>query len=160
MKNITLTSFVLLVADVAKSKDFYVNLLDQEVTLEINNINIGFRSGLALWDRQYASSVIFGTPAEPSAHDKSVEIYFETPVLDQVHQRIIAAGTEIIHDIRTQPWQQRVFRFRDPDGFMVDVGETMAETVKRLKNERMTIEMISEKTMMPGELVEAMLADG
>ena len=43
---------------------------------------------------------------------------------------------------------------------MLDVGETMAETVKRLKNEHMTIEMISEKTMMPGELVEAMLADG
>ena len=151
---------MLLVADVAKSKDFYVTLLDQEVTLDINNINIGFRSGLALWDRQYASSVIFGKNADPAHPDKSVEVYFETPLLDQMRQRIIASGTEIIHDIETQPWQQRVFRFRDPDGFVIEMAETMAETVKRLKNENITIDMISEKTMMTHEMIEAMIADG
>lgn len=43
-----LTSFVLLVSDVAASREFYTSLLDQEVTSDLGGVNVTFASGLAL----------------------------------------------------------------------------------------------------------------
>lgn len=166
MSNPKLTSFVLFVNDVAKSKDFYVSLLGQEVAMDINNINVGFKSGLALWDKAYATKTIFanrparGDDADPDArgaHDE-LEIYFETVTLDDLFGKITGAKCELVHGITTQPWQQRVFRFRDPDGYIVEIGEAMEEVVKRLLGERLTIDEISAKTFMPKEAIQAMIA--
>ena len=59
MNRLKLSSFVLFVSNVAESKKFYIEMLDQEVSMDINNINVGFKSGLALWEKQYATNIIF-----------------------------------------------------------------------------------------------------
>lgn len=154
MANLKLSSFVLFASDVTKSKKFYVNVLDQEITMDINNINIGFKSGLALWDKKYATNVIFEKEKASHQDCRESEIYFETDDLDKIYKKINDLKIEIIHGIKVQPWQQRVFRFYDPDNFIIEVAETMDEVIKRLNKENMTIDMIAEKTFMPKEVIQ------
>ena len=86
-----------------------------------------------------------------------MEIYFETNALDEVFKKVTAMNVSILHGIKTQPWQQRVFRFYDPDKFIIEAAKTMEEVIKRLSKEGMTVEAIVEKTFMPKEVVQAML---
>lgn len=158
MSNPKLTSFVLLVNDVSKSKDFYVSVLSQEVAMDINNINVGFKSGLAIWDKTYASNVIFQKQNGGTSGSDNIELYFETDALDSLFEKTAAANCTLVHGIVTQPWQQRVFRFRDPDGYIIDIGETMETVVKRLLAEKLSIEEIAAKTFMPKDAVQAMAA--
>lgn len=157
MANLKLSSFVLFVSDVTKSKEFFVNVLDQEIAMEISNINIGFKSGLGLWDKKYATNVIFGKEMTSQEDCRELEIYFETDDLDRIYKRVSDFKIELIHDIKVQPWQQRVFRFYDPDNFIIEVGETMDEVIKRLNKEDMPIDMIAEKTFMPKEVIQEII---
>jgi predicted enzyme related to lactoylglutathione lyase len=156
MEKLGLKSFVLFVDDVLVSMNFYKEILDQEISLNINNINVGFKSGLALWKKQYAQNVIFEKEMSTKTSNNS-EIYFETLELDEVFERIQKNNVKILHSIKVQPWQQRVFRIYDPDDNIVEIAETMEVIVKRLKNEGMSIELIAEKTFMPKEIVESFL---
>ena len=157
MSELKLSSFVLFVSDVAKSKEFYTGVLNQEVTMDINSINVGFKSGLAIWDKKYATNVIFGNQGESKPDNNNLELYFETRDIDAAFKKVSDMKIRIIHEIKTQPWQQRVFRFNDPDDFIIEIGETMDEVIKRLRGENMTVEAIAEKTFMPIEAVQAML---
>lgn len=157
MSSLKLTSFVLFVEDVTKSKDFYTNVMGQEVAMDINNINIGFTSGLAIWDNKYATNVIFGRQDIKRNDRKEFEIYFETGDIDALYGKVARIESDIIHPIKTQPWQQRVFRLYDPDGYIIEVGESMSEVIKRLYGEHLTIDEIAAKTSMPKEAVQAMI---
>mgnify|MGYP001811306321 CR=1 FL=1 len=157
MSELKLSSFVLFVVDVPKSKEFYMRVLDQEVTMDINSINVGFKSGLAIWDKKYATNVIFENQNVNKSDNTNLEIYFETNALDEVFKKVSDMNVNILHGIKTQPWQQRVFRFYDPDKFIIEAAETMEEVIKRLSKENMTVDAIAEKTFMPKEVVQAML---
>jgi len=173
--SLKLTSFVLFVSDVTRSKDFYVTVLGQEVAMDIGNVNVGFKSGLAIWERKYATNTIFGNevaqgfnPAQgdnPAQSDNPArvrnlansEIYFETDDIDAAFKKVTAANVKLVHPIRVQPWQQRVFRLYDPDGFVVEIGESMDVTIKRLSLGDPSVEAIAAKTFMPIEAVRAIL---
>jgi hypothetical protein len=45
-------------------------------------------------------------------------------------------------------------RLYDPDGYIVEIGETMEEVVRRLYRQGLSLENIREKSGMPGEFVE------
>jgi hypothetical protein len=65
---------------------------------------------------------------------------------------------EFLHEIREQPWGQRVMRFYDPDLHIVEVGETMESVVLRYHGTGMSIKEISNKTSMPEEFVERVIS--
>lgn len=157
MSKLKLLSFVLFVNDISVSKRFYENMIDQEVSLNIDNINVGFKSGLALWQKQYAENVIFEKEIQSNKDRSRFEIYFETSDLDGQFEKIQRNNVKVLHPIKIQPWQQRVFRIYDPDDYIIEIAETMEIVIKRLKNEGMSIESISEKTFMPKEIVGAIL---
>lgn len=157
MRVLNLSSFVLFVSDVAKSKEFYVTVLDQEVAMEVGALNIGFKSGLAIWDKAYATNTIFGSETCPRTDHECMEIYFETDGIDAMYEKVSGMDVRLVHAIRTQPWQQRVFRFYDPDGFIVEIGEKMDAVIRRLGGEGLSVDAIVEKTFMPKEIVQAVL---
>ena len=152
-----LASFVLFVSDIEASRAFYVGLMDQEVSMEIDRINVGFKSGLALWDKRYANEVIFDRASRHPDDNANLEVYFETADLDASYAKIQAGKVNTIHPIRIQPWQQRVFRVYDPDRFIVEIAETMSEVVKRLKSVNLSVEAIAQKTFMPIEAIRELL---
>lgn len=142
MEKLRLASFVLFVDDISISRNFYEKILDQEVSLNINDINVGFKSGLALWQKQYAHKTIYDKEIGKSEVSNNIELYFETSKLDEMFEKIQRNGVNVLHSIKVQPWQQRVFRIYDPDDNIIEIAETMEEVIKRLKKYGMSIELI------------------
>lgn len=79
-----LKNTVLLVKDVGISKKFYTEIMNQEIAMDIG-INVGFKSGLALWKREFGEYTINNcvkekehkfTPKDARQHS-SIELYFE-----------------------------------------------------------------------------------
>lgn len=120
-------------------------------------LNVGYKSGLALWQQDYALSVIHGKPVKVKRGNNQ-EIYFESNAIDEMYAAVLSAGAPLVHDIREQPWGQRVFRFHDPDNVVIEIGEPMDALVMRLNREGMTDEEIEKKTTLPLEIVRALLA--
>jgi len=150
-----LAGFVLLVSDMERSKRFYQDLFGQEIAMDVG-LNVGFTSGLALWQRNYALTVIHGKTVEPRKGN-DVEVYFETEAIDEVWEMILGRDIPVVHELREQPWCQRVFRVYDPDQFIVEVAEPMDAVVRRLQKVGHSEEEIVQKTMMPAAIVRAIL---
>ena len=56
-------SAVFFVQDVDKSKNFYVNILGQKITMDFG-LNVAFEGGLAIWETEYALNTIFSEKAK------------------------------------------------------------------------------------------------
>ena len=50
-------------------------------------------------------------------------------------------------------WGQRVVRIYDPDGHVIEIGESMDFVAKRFFGSGMTVEDVAKKTQMPLEYV-------
>jgi catechol 2,3-dioxygenase-like lactoylglutathione lyase family enzyme len=52
----------------------------------------------------------------------TISIGVATPAeVDAIHERVVAAGLEVVHPLRDEDWGVRRFFFRDPDGNVVNV---------------------------------------
>jgi hypothetical protein len=89
--------------------------------------------------------------------DRRHELYFEDDDVGAMEERLKSAGVEFVHPVREQPWKQRVLRCYDPDGHMVEVGESMEAVVRRLHGEGMTVEEIVGACSMPRGFVESVV---
>ena len=138
------------VRSIEAAKTFYQEVLGQKLILD-HGTNVTFEGGFAL---QEGFPELVGFPAENLCWKPwNGELYFETEDLETDAARIKAAGAEVLHDIREYPWGQRVFRFFDPDGNLVEVGESMRSVVLRYLAQGMSDEEVARRTQHPVELV-------
>ena len=56
---------------------------------------------------------------------RNLLLYFESQELEDMFQEL-ENKVEIIHPIVKQAWGQKVFRFYDPDGHIIEIGEPLA----------------------------------
>lgn len=153
---IRLVSSVIFVQDIQASRRFYEEVLNQKVQID-HGPNVGFEGGFALWHRDHASQIVFQRPVEgPQASSDNAELYFETFQLDEACQRLEAAGVRWIHAMVEQPWGQRVIRFYDPDGHILELGEPMPAVIARFLAQGLSLEAIAQRTFMPLEVVQQM----
>lgn len=114
-----------LVRDIRVSAVFYEQVLSQRILLDETDF-ILFEGGLAMHQADELVRMAYGesraSAREPQGHD-NILIYFETDDLQAAYDRVLAAGADILHPIKKQAWGQLVFRFRDPDGHIVEIGE-------------------------------------
>ena len=151
-----LTAFVLFVKDMEVSKKFYTGVLGLEIAMDLG-LNVGFKNGLALWQLDYGLNVIHGKKTRLKKGN-DLEVYFECEKIDEAYAAVKSYGAEMVHEIREQPWGQRVFRFYDPDKFVIEIGEPMDALVRRLNREGMGEEEIVAKTTLPREMVRAFIS--
>jgi predicted enzyme related to lactoylglutathione lyase len=157
MTDFKLMGFVLLTEDTAASRFFYEKLLGQEVELDINGVNIAFKGGLTLWQKEYAHNLLFSKKIATPKDKQDLELYFEATDIEEALDRMQKNGVEFLHPLMTQPWLQRCFRVYDPDHFIVEIAESMPDVIKRLHREGLTVDQIVEKSEMPKEVVEAIV---
>ena len=147
-------SAVFFVSDVERSKNFYVNILDQKIIMDFGR-NVGFEGGFSIWEADYALNTIFAENAKDHKIGKNnSEIYFEIENLDEFFDKLKKKSVEVIHNIREHPWGQRAFRFYDPDNHIIEIGEPMHNVVIRMYKEGMSIEEIKKKSLMPIEFIK------
>ncbi len=121
---------ILAVQDLQRAREFYQKYFEQKLTVDMGKL-IGFESGLALWEE--------GDMAEQSGLEKTLlsgrggmEIEFHTEGIEILYQRLLAAGVEMLHPIKSHPWGQMVFRCKDLDGHCIEVDEYLWATARRL----------------------------
>jgi uncharacterized glyoxalase superfamily protein PhnB len=157
MQNVKLSGFVLMPENIAISRKFYEEFLDQEIEMNINDINVAYKSGLTIWQKEYAHNLVFKKQL-PKSDNHNLELYFETVDLDSIFAKAEALNLKFEHKIMEQPWMQRCFRVYDPDNFLIEIAESMPAVIKRLNAAGMPEDEIIVKTMMPAEIVKAILS--
>lgn len=116
------------VEDMARAKAFYSEVLGLSILQDHGNF-VQFDNGFALHEGTSLHRTIYGQDADAVVAENgqsygcgNLVLYFEDDELDATFDRI-ADQLNVIHDIQRQEWGQRVFRFYDPDGYIVEVGE-------------------------------------
>lgn len=164
-------SALIAVSDMARSRAFYEGLLGQKVKFDFGP-NVAFEAPFAIHERTHFESLLDDqregrTRPEgstgPEAAARPVpwgELYFEEDDLEAVERKLKEAGVAFVHPISEQPWGQRVFRCQDPDGHVVELGETMEATVRRLAVGGMTVAAVAARTGMPIDFIENAIGAG
>jgi len=147
------------VRDIKISRNFYENLLGQKVEYDFGE-NVSFEGGFAIHLADHFQCLLGQNVSPISYKTHNFELYFESDDMDSIYHKLKENNVEFIHEIREQPWGQRVCRFYDPDHHIIEVGESMERVVLRYHNTGMSVEEISRRTSMPIGFVEKVLSTG
>lgn len=134
---------VISVADINAARRFYEELFGLEVFQDYGK-NIAFSCGLAL---QQDFDWLIGLPKEKVLKkSNNAEIVFEEHDFDGFLDKLNNyPNIERLGEVVEHSWGQRVIRFYDLDGHIVEVGEDMKMVIKRFLATGMTIEEVSVK---------------
>jgi predicted enzyme related to lactoylglutathione lyase len=151
-------SAVIFVKDIENSKAFYSGVLSQEIGLDLG-ANVNFKCGIALWQNSRVNEIIFNKPNAVirDTTNKNMELYFESDNIEKTAGELELHSVRFIHKLKEEPWLQLTMRFYDPDGNIVEVGESMSALVRRLYRDNLSIKEISEKTTLPVDYVQSLL---
>ena len=84
-----------------------------------------FEGDFAIHDGAALTRTIFGPDAlpEPGAFGRrNLLLYFKDDDIEAAFARL-KDRVALIHPLEAQAWGQRVFRFHDPDGHVIEIGE-------------------------------------
>lgn len=137
------TSTVIAVSDVNISRRFYEDLFGLELYQDYG-INVSFTCGLSL---QQEFDWLAGVPKETVLRrSHNMELAFETRDFDGFLEKLEQyPGVERLGEVIEHSWGQRVVRFYDPDGHLIEVGEDMKMVVERFLSAGMTMEEASAR---------------
>lgn len=152
------SSVVLFSDDVPALRDFYRELFDLPIALELNGL-VTFACGLSIWEATDARTMIYGGLDPSPVERPRCELYFETDAIEAFAAEL-EGRVRLAHPLETAPWAQRVVRFYDPDGHLIEVGEAMDAVVRRLADDGLSPEEVAARTLMPPAFVRAALEDG
>lgn len=80
---------------------------------------------LGLWPLRDAAQAIFGTDEWPSdVPVPQASIEFEVADVAAAAAELTGQGHRLLHDVRTEPWEQVIARLLSPEGLVVGVCRT------------------------------------
>ena len=136
------TSTLIELKDLAESLRFYREVLGMEVVQDFG-ANVVLSGGIALQTLESWREFIGGKPVTFRTH--TGELYFEEGDMDGFLARLEVLPIAYVHPPLEHRWGQRVVRFYDPDGHIVEVGEDMTQVVKRFAAQGMTEEQVARR---------------
>lgn len=131
------------VKDIKAARLFYENLFDLEVEFDFG-INISFTCGLALQENFSWLTGIDQTNI--SKKGNQFELYFEEVLFDDFLTKLAHyPNLDYLHPVKEHSFGQRVIRFYDLDGHLIEVGEDLKSVVQRFLNQGLSFERIAQK---------------
>jgi len=118
-----LKNVLIVVDDIEKSKKYYHDLFGLDVVLD-NDGNVILTEGLVLQDKDIWEG--FLERAIEAKHN-SCELYFEEADIAGFVEKLerLYPETEYVNRLMEHCWGQKVVRFYDPDGNLIEVGTPM-----------------------------------
>ena len=115
-----LKNVLIVVKDIERSKKFYRDLFGIEMVLD-NDGNMELSGNLYLQEEKYWKRFT-GRRVIPQSNQ--TELYFEESEIDSFVKKLetLYPDTEYVNHLMTHSWGQRVVRFYDPDGNLIEVG--------------------------------------
>ena len=118
-----LKNILIVVKDIEKSKQFYHDLFGLEAILD-NDGNMILTEGLVLQDEKIWRKFLEKDIIQKS---NSCELYFEEPDIEAFIEKLEKRypGVQYVNRLMTHSWGQKVIRFYDLDGNLIEVGTPM-----------------------------------
>lgn len=118
-----LKNVLIVVKDIEESKKFYHDLFGLELILD-NDGNMILTEGLVLQDEKIWRDFV-GKDIIPKSN--SCELYFEERNLEAFIEKLNKTYPQIeyVNQLMTHSWGQKVIRFYDLDGNLIEVGTPM-----------------------------------
>lgn len=115
-----LKNFLIVVKDIEKAKQFYCDLFGLSMLVD-NDGNMILSDGLVLQEEKYWKQFL-GREIVP--RNNACELYFEEADLEGFVRKLEQYYPDAIYVNRlmTHSWGQKVIRFYDPDGNLIEVG--------------------------------------
>ena len=118
-----LKNFLIVVKDIEKSRKFYHDLFGIDLVLD-NDGNMILTEGLVLQDEKIWNAFL-GRDIIPKSNSR--ELYFEEQDIEAFVEKLerLYPTIEYVNPLMTHSWGQRVIRFYDLDGNLIEVGTPM-----------------------------------
>lgn len=115
-----LKNTLIVVKDIEKAKQFYHDLFGLEMILD-NDGNMILTDGLVLQEEKYWKKFL-GKDIIPE--NNSCELYFEEQDIEDFVEKLenYYPDVKYVNRLMTHSWGQKVIRFYDPDGNLIEVG--------------------------------------
>ncbi|MGN1143574.1 MAG: VOC family protein [Anaerovoracaceae bacterium] len=115
-----LKNILIVVKDIDKSRKYYHDLFGLEMIVD-NDGNMILTEGLVLQEEKYWKDFL---GKEIIGRNNSCELYFEENDIEAFVHKLerLYPETEYVNTLMTHSWGQRVIRFYDPDGNLIEVG--------------------------------------
>ena len=113
-------NFLIVVKDIEKSKQFYHDLFGFEVLVDYDG-NMILTDGLVLQEEKYCKEFL---KKDVIPENNSSELYFEENDIEAFVEKLerLYPETKFVNRLMTHSWGQKVVRFYDPDGNLIEVG--------------------------------------
>jgi len=118
-----LKNILIVVKDIEKSRKFYHDLFGIDLVID-NDGNMILTEGLVLQDKKIWKSFL-NKDIVPKSN--SCELYFEEQDIEAFIDKLekLYPSIEYVNPLMTHSWGQRVIRFYDLDGNLIEVGTPM-----------------------------------
>ena len=118
-----LRNILIVVEDIEKSKQFYHDLFGLDMILD-NDGNMILTEGLVLQDKKIWEGFL-GKNIVPQSN--SCELYFEEKNIESFVEKLerLYPSIQYVNRLMTHSWGQKVVRFYDLDGNLIEVGTPM-----------------------------------
>ena len=115
-----LKNILIVVKDIEKSRKFYHDLFGIDLVLD-NDGNMILTEGLVLQDKKIWKSFL---DRDIIPRSNSCELYFEEQDIESFVKKLerLYPSIEYVNRLMTHSWGQRVIRFYDLDGNLIEVG--------------------------------------
>lgn len=150
---------LIVVEDITRSRTFYESILEQEVKFDFGE-DVTFKGNFAIHQKTHFQKLLGDStkyPVVTRAHN--CELYFNSEKIEGIQKRLKEHSVEFIHELKEQPWGQRVMRFYDPDGHIIEIGEPMDMVILRLSKQELSVQEVCRRTVMPEEFVKQILKE-
>ena len=118
-----LKNVLIVVKDIEKSRKFYHDLFGIDLVLD-NDGNMILTEGLVLQDEKIWKRFL---DRDIVPKNNSCELYFEEQNIEAFIEKLerLYPTIEYVNPLVTHSWGQRVIRFYDLDGNLIEVGTSM-----------------------------------
>ena len=115
-----LRNVLIVVKDIERSKQFYHDLFGLEPILD-NDGNLILTEGLVLQDERIRKDFL---KRDVIFHNNSTELYFEERDIEAFVEKLerLYPSIEYVNSLMVHSWGQKVVRFYDLDGNLIEVG--------------------------------------
>jgi len=149
---------LLVVKDMSRARKLYEGLLGCVVAMD-QGVYVAYTNGVALQEEKTWLSFIHRDEEDIVYGANDSELYFEEHEIESFFIRLRVFDVELIHDLHEHSWGQRVVRFYDLDGHIIEVGEHMGDVARRFLNAGMTREEAANRMQVPFDMIEGFLKD-
>ena len=118
-----LKNVLIVTKDIEKSKKFYHDVFGLDMILD-NDGNMILTEGLVLQDETIWRKFI---EKDIIQKNNATELYFEEKDIEDFIEKLekLYPDIEYVNKLMTHSWGQKVVRFYDPDGNLIEVGTPM-----------------------------------